>query len=453
MSWWAILSLAPAVLAFAALLAWAGKLLGSETEQDVREEITKFLNEHAGSLGGDMAEALIDILDTPSGAIALIGFVVAVWSMSKGFAALFRGLAVIGGHPGTRTNMKGRLLGIAFGLATVLVVLVMLLSSVVGPLLGFEKLLPNDGGIVVTIWAWVRIPVLGATVVAWLAVLLSKGPGGGLRWREALPGAAFAAIGWIVLTLGFQLYVVLSGGGNPIYGVLGGILVALSWLYLLIVALVLGGLLNQVLVEHPRAGAARGLGHRHGADRRHGRAPAVAGLSRCSPGASTCVGRPWRSSSWWWSCGLCGAVEVGDGEGAVVSLPATTSSTKNEPSSVSSSSSPSTSALTSAEVRSSVGFFLRSSPSSWTSWLSSAPAVSSAPTTSLMSSGPYSGSPAPRMTFVRLEHELVLALGDAHHVADDRQRQGGGDVGDEVAPTLVEQVVDDLLGPLARPSP
>src|SRR5690606_15415819 len=43
--------------------------------------------------------------------------------------------------------------------------------------------------------------------------------------------------------------------------------------------------------------------------------------------------------------------------------------------------------------------------------------------------------------------ELVVPLGDAHHVADDLQGQAGGDLGDEVAAGAGdEEVVDDLLG-------
>src|SRR5690606_30662260 len=46
-----------------------------------------------------------------------------------------------------------------------------------------------------------------------------------------------------------------------------------------------------------------------------------------------------------------------------------------------------------------------------------------------------------------LEDELVVPLGDAHHVADDLQGQAGGDLGDEVAAGAGdEEVVDDLLG-------
>ena len=77
----------------------------------------------------------------------------------------------------------------------------------------------------------------------------------------------------------------------------------------------------------------------------------------------------------------------------VVSLPATVSRTKKEPSSASVRRSPSTSALASAEVRSSVGSRRRSPAISMTNWDSSLPAVRMAVTTS-PSRPTYSGSPA-----------------------------------------------------------
>ena len=44
------------------------------------------------------------------------------------------------------------------------------------------------------------------------------------------------------------------------------------------------------------------------------------------------------------------------------------------------------------------------------------------------------------------EHGVVVGLRDAHHVADDLQRQARRDLGDEVALALVDDVVDDLVG-------
>jgi membrane protein len=247
-AFWVVLSLPPAALALAAILGWLELVVGEEVASDVRAEVIRLVEDGLETTNGPVREALVDILERPRGAIAVVGFVIAVYSMSKGFAALFRGLARIHGHPGRRSNLRGRAVALGFGLATVGVIVVLLLSSVVGPLLGFEKLLPNEGGVVVTIWAWVRVPVLGGAIVAWLAVLLSTGPGTGVRWRQAVPGAALTAVLWVLVTVGFDVYLRVSGGGNVLLGVLGGILVALTWLYLLVVALVLGGLLNAALL-------------------------------------------------------------------------------------------------------------------------------------------------------------------------------------------------------------
>jgi membrane protein len=250
-TYWTVLSVFPALLAFTAMLGWLGFFIGEDNAENVRRHVIEFVDDHLGTTGGPVATTVIDILSTPRGGVAALAFLIAVWSMSKGFAGLFRGLARIAGHPGRRSNMVGRAVAIAFGLCTVLLLLVLLLSVVVGPLLGFEHLLPNDGGILVTVWSYVRWPFITGAVITWLAVLLSVGPGTGLRWRRALPGAAFAAVAWVVVTIGFGLYFRFSGGANPVFGVLGGIIVALTWLHFLIIALLVGGMLNDMRWNAP----------------------------------------------------------------------------------------------------------------------------------------------------------------------------------------------------------
>jgi len=250
-TYWTILSIFPAILAFTAMLGWLGFFIGEDNANDVRRRIIDFIEERLGTSGGPVARTVIDILSTPRGGVAAVAFLIAVWSMSKGFAGLFRGLARIYGEPGIRSNLKGRAVAIGFGLLTVLVLLVLLLSIVVGPLLGFEHLLPNDGGAVVTVWSYVRWPFITGAVISWIAVLLSVGPGTGVRWRRALPGAAFAAVAWVLVTVGFGLYFRFTGGANPVFGVLGGIIVALTWLHFVIISLLVGGMLNDMRWNAP----------------------------------------------------------------------------------------------------------------------------------------------------------------------------------------------------------
>lgn len=253
-TYWTVLSIFPAVLAFTAMLGWLEFFVGESNAASVRAEVIEFVEERLGTKGSAVAETIIDILSTPQGGIAAIAFLIAVWSMSKGFAGLFRGLARIYGEPGKRSNIKGRALAVGFGIATVGVILVLLLSMVVGPLLGFEHLLPNDGGVLVEVWSYVRWPFIIVAVIAWIAVLLSVGPGTGVRWRRALPGAGFAAVAWLLVTAGFSLYFRFTGGGNPVYGVLGGIIVALTWLHFLVIALLVAGVLNALRWSAPARG-------------------------------------------------------------------------------------------------------------------------------------------------------------------------------------------------------
>ena len=52
---------------------------------------------------------------------------------------------------------------------------------------------------------------------------------------------------------------------------------------------------------------------------------------------------------------------------------------------------------------------------------------------SASNSPPYSGSPTPRIMLVSAKICFSSVVGDAHHLADDLQRQGRGDLLDEVA--------------------
>jgi len=71
-------------------------------------------------------------------------------------------------------------------------------------------------------------------------------PDAGLRVRDALPGAALAAVGWVILQAGFQLY---AAGATQfsLYGVIGGILLLMTWFYVAAVLLLVGATVNYVL--------------------------------------------------------------------------------------------------------------------------------------------------------------------------------------------------------------
>lgn len=98
--------------------------------------------------------------------------------------------------------------------------------------------------------AWIATLTLPFTAVAlvFLAlVLYLYTPENYLTVRQALPGAIFFAIGWIIATKLLQLYVGRYDRYNPTYLALASIIMLLTWMYLTCLLLLLGGKLNAIL--------------------------------------------------------------------------------------------------------------------------------------------------------------------------------------------------------------
>jgi membrane protein len=108
---------------------------------------------------------------------------------------------------------------------------------------------------------WVSLLSLPLTAVALIFLALALyllTPENYFTWREALPGAVFFAIGWVIVTKLFQYYVANYDRYNPTYLALASIIMLLTWMWLTCLFLLLGGKLNALLRrERERAASAR----------------------------------------------------------------------------------------------------------------------------------------------------------------------------------------------------
>src|SRR6058998_3653523 len=86
---------------------------------------------------------------------------------------------------------------------------------------------------------------LALIILALLLYLLT--PENYLTIRQALPGAIFFSIGWIIATKLFQFYVARYDRYNPTYLALASVIVLLTWMYLTCLLLLLGGKLNAII--------------------------------------------------------------------------------------------------------------------------------------------------------------------------------------------------------------
>jgi len=99
-----------------------------------------------------------------------------------------------------------------------------------------------------------QIPFLGVLNVLFLIAALSAVfypvyyvfPDVDIEPLEAVPGVIVTVVGWTLLQLIFQLYISLSATAE-LYGVLGGVLLLITWLYFASLIFLLGGVTNVVL--------------------------------------------------------------------------------------------------------------------------------------------------------------------------------------------------------------
>jgi membrane protein len=248
-AFFALLGFFPAVVALAAALGSADSLIGENTAADVEGWL---VDQMVGVFGGDnsLEETVRELFEGGNSSAFTVGAVIAVYAASRGFTAVVRALDVAYDHGHLRSWWSTRLVGLGITLMSVLVAAVVLTLIVVGPVFGEGSELADELGLssaVGVLWDWLRWPVVFAVLVAWAATLYHVAPNHRSPWRTELPGALIAAVWWTVVSLGFNTYLsVASSGANAIFGLLGGAISLLFWLYLMAMGLLVGAEINSI---------------------------------------------------------------------------------------------------------------------------------------------------------------------------------------------------------------
>lgn len=73
-------------------------------------------------------------------------------------------------------------------------------------------------------------------------------------FRQVLPGAIIATIGWIIISVGFSSYVSNVPGYSAIYGSIGAVIILMIWLYLGSMIIIMGSEFNSMLLERQKPG-------------------------------------------------------------------------------------------------------------------------------------------------------------------------------------------------------
>ena len=234
------------------LAVMVGSLLNRLTSVPVVENLRDLVRERAPANAQDVLLQLIDnaVAKVGSGAATfglLFTALLALWAASSGVGGLMDAFNRFYGVEQDRPFVRKKL--VAIGLTLLLAVSVNLVFAV----LVFGRQIGDWiagrlglGAAFDVLWALVRWPLAIGAIVLVLALLYDVGPNVDLPIRWFSPGAVVATALWLIAVLGFGLYLRFADPGSA-YGVLGGVIVLMFFLYVTGIVFLLGAEVNALL--------------------------------------------------------------------------------------------------------------------------------------------------------------------------------------------------------------
>ncbi|WLQ08415.1 YihY/virulence factor BrkB family protein [Arthrobacter oryzae] len=238
LTYYSVLSIFPALLALVSLLGIFG---------DAQKTTAALLDIVQGIAPGDTVNTMRPVVEdlassSAAGFTLVLGLLTALWSASGYVGAFGRAMnrvyEVDEGRPFLK--LRGTMLGVTVvNLLIVVVLAAMLVLS--GPVAESVGNVIGLGGAFLAVWNIAKWPVMLVLVIAAIAILYYATPNvkqPKFRWMSM--GSAIAVVAFLLASLAFGFYVANFNSYNKTYGAIGGVIIALLWLWILNMSLLFG---------------------------------------------------------------------------------------------------------------------------------------------------------------------------------------------------------------------
>ena len=197
-----------------------------------------------------MITSIVNQVYNQSMGIIPVTVVVALWSAGKGVLAMTSGLNCIYKCPETRNYVLLRIRATLYTVMFIIVIIFLLVLSVFGNSLNLfvAEYVP----IIKNLADWLiraRTVITPAVLMIFWLLIYKCLPNRRDRLIKQLPGAVFAAIGWMVVSWIFSVYVDIFQGFTSMYGSLTTIVLIMLWMYFCMYSILLGGEVNLIMYD------------------------------------------------------------------------------------------------------------------------------------------------------------------------------------------------------------
>jgi len=245
-------------------VALVGLLASPEAVHRPIEMLAGLVPPSASGFLADQMQAIAATSRTQLGAGLGAAILAALWGAWSGASGLIAALNVAYRENEARPILRRAWDALVVAVGSTLFMLLAFLLLAVFPLV-LEQL--SLGPTLKAVLAFARWPALASICTLALAMLYRFAPcRRAAKWRWVSPGATVATALWLVSATGFSFYVANFPSYNQTLGLLGSIMLLLTWSYLTAFAVLLGAELNAELerqtVRDTTRGPERSLGQR-----------------------------------------------------------------------------------------------------------------------------------------------------------------------------------------------
>ncbi|MFN3216132.1 MAG: YihY/virulence factor BrkB family protein [Acidimicrobiales bacterium] len=239
-TFWTLLSIPATILALLSTVSSIEAIVGTDIADNIEQTALDFVNDTFAD-STTLENAVTELFAGGNAGVATAATIVALYSLSRGFAGVIRALDEVYEVTEGRSWWRVRIAAVGLGVSTIVIV------ATAATVIALLPQLPGGTPVQVLV---APISVLG--LVVWTMVLFHLGPHHRSPWRYDLPGAVITTLGWVIATQGFAVYVRVSADGNQLQSTVGAVLLGLTLIHLLSIVMLVGAEVNDVLTR--RAG-------------------------------------------------------------------------------------------------------------------------------------------------------------------------------------------------------
>lgn len=203
------------------------------------------------AVSGQIAQFLVNILTevfyrSETTVILSTAFITLLWTSSRGTMAIYSGLNKIYGYTKNFSWLRMRIMSFFYNIiifaSIIASVVILVFGNSIIRLVDREYLLAHY---IISVLFKFKFSIFFIVFVLGFAGLLTVLPQRKNKYSVQLVGASFTAIGWLLFSYGYSVYINCFSGYSYIYGSLAALMLLMLWVYFCIYILLIGAEINK----------------------------------------------------------------------------------------------------------------------------------------------------------------------------------------------------------------